>query len=73
MIFLTNSDRPGVIGDIGTVLGEQKVNVAGMHLGREREGGKALALLLVDNPIQAEVVDHILNIENVLTAKAIRI
>ncbi len=73
MIFLTNSDRPGVIGDIGTVLGQYKVNVAGMHLGREREGGQALALLLIDNPIRDEVVEKVRSIENVLSAKAIRI
>ena len=73
MIFLTNNDKPGVIGNIGTVLGEHKVNIAGMHLGREDAGGKALALLLIDNPIRDEVVDRIRDIEDVLTAKAIRI
>ena len=73
MIFLTNNDKPGVIGNIGTVLGEHRVNIAGMHLGREDAGGKALALLLIDNPIRDEVVDRIRQIENVLTAKAIRI
>jgi D-3-phosphoglycerate dehydrogenase len=73
MIFLTNNDEPGVIGNIGTVLGEHKVNIAGMHLGRENAGGKALALMLIDNPIRDEVVDRIREIENVLTAKAIRI
>ena len=73
MIFLTNNDEPGVIGNIGTVLGEHEVNIAGMHLGRENAGGKALALMLIDNPIRDEVVDRIRDIENVLTAKAIRI
>src|SRR5207249_10648509 len=51
MIFFTNNDKPGVIGGIGTVLGRCNVNIAGMHLGREHEGGRALALLLVDNPV----------------------
>src|SRR5437773_3256751 len=46
MIFLTNNDKPGVIGGIGTVLGRFNVNIAGMHLGREDEVGKALPLLL---------------------------
>ncbi len=73
MIFLTNDDKPGVIGNIGTVLGECQVNIAGMHLGRETEGGTALALLLIDAAIDAEVVEQVRKIENVLTAKAIRI
>ena len=73
MIFLTNDDKPGVIGNIGTALGKCNVNVAGMHLGRETEGGTALALLLIDAAIDEETVDQIRKIENVLTAKAIRI
>ena len=73
MIFLTNDDKPGVIGDIGTVLGKCNVNVAGMHLGREIEGGTALALLLIDNAVDEGIVDQVRKIKNVLTAKAIRI
>src|SRR4029079_4253155 len=41
MIFFTNNDKPGVIGAIGNVLGKLNVNIAGMYLGREHEGGKA--------------------------------
>lgn len=73
MIFLTNKDKPGVIGNLGTVLGEWKVNIAGMHLGRVKEGGKALALLLIDSPASEAVIDQVCNIEHVLSAKAIRI
>ncbi len=73
MICLTNTDKPGVIGNLGMTLGRWNVNIAGMHLGREKEGGVALALLLVDNPIPDEVLAELLTIENVLTAKAIRI
>ena len=73
MIFLTNNDKPGVIGNIGTVLGKCRVNIAGMHLGREIEGGTALALLLIDAAISEDVVNQVRNIENVLTAKAVRI
>src|SRR5262249_30627758 len=51
MIFFTNNDKPGVIGAIGSVMGKCNVNIAGMHLGRETEGGKALALLLVDDAV----------------------
>ena len=73
MIFLTNKDKPGVIGNLGTVLGEWKVNIAGMHLGRVKEGGKALALLLIDSPASEEVIEQVSNIEHVLSAKAVRI
>ncbi len=73
MIFFTNLDKPGVIGNIGTVLGQCSVNIAGMQLGREHEGGKALALLLVDNPVGQDVIDRVRTIDNILSAKVIRI
>jgi D-3-phosphoglycerate dehydrogenase len=73
MIYFTNNDKPGVIGKIGTVLGQCNVNIAGMYLGRERQGGRALALLLVDNPIRNEVIEEVRKIDNILTAKVVRV
>jgi D-3-phosphoglycerate dehydrogenase len=71
MIFFTNNDRPGVIGAIGSVLGKSSVNIAGMHLGREHEGGKALALLLVDNRVGGDVIEQLRHIPNILSAKVV--
>jgi D-3-phosphoglycerate dehydrogenase len=73
MILLTNNDKPGVIGGVGTLLGERGVNVAGMHVGRDQAGGRALALLLVDDAPGDGVVDGIRRIPNVLTAQAIHV
>jgi len=73
MIYFTNRDKPGVIGKIGTVLGQCNVNIAGMQLGREREGGSALALLLVDELVKQEVIDKVLAFDDILTAKAVRV
>jgi len=73
MIFFTNNDKPGVIGEIGTVLGRFNVNIAGMHLGREYEGGKALALLLVDSPVSNEVIERFRLIPNILSAKVVHV
>jgi D-3-phosphoglycerate dehydrogenase len=73
MVYFMNNDKPGVIGNIGTILGQCQVNIAGMHLGREKEGGRALALLLVDGPVRPDVIDRVLSIENILMAKAIRV
>jgi D-3-phosphoglycerate dehydrogenase len=73
MIFFTNQDKPGVIGKIGTVLGHGNVNIAGMQLGREHQGGKALALLLVDNPVGSEVIGKVREIDGILTAKVLQV
>jgi D-3-phosphoglycerate dehydrogenase len=73
MIFFTNNDKPGVIGGIGTVLGKCNVNIAGMHLGRETQGGKALALLLVDDPVSNDVIEQFRQIPNILSAKVVHV
>ena len=73
MIFFTNNDQPGVIGAIGTVLGRCKVNIAGMQLGREHEGGHALALLLVDNPVGKDVIEQFRQVPNILSAKVVQV
>jgi D-3-phosphoglycerate dehydrogenase len=51
MIYIVNSDEPGFIGALGTALGEHKVNIATFNLGRREEGGEAVALVAVDDPI----------------------
>jgi len=71
IIFFTNNDKPGVIGAIGSVLGECNVNIAGMHLGREREGGKALALLEVDDRVSKDVIEKFRQVPNILSAKVV--
>ncbi len=48
MLVCINRDRPGVVGKVGTLLGENGVNIAGMQLGRDNPGGKALFVLSVD-------------------------
>ncbi|MCA1831944.1 MAG: phosphoglycerate dehydrogenase [Actinomycetota bacterium] len=53
MCFLRYDDRPGVIGAIGTILGESAVNIADMRVGRQTKGGEALMCLSVDTPIDA--------------------
>jgi D-3-phosphoglycerate dehydrogenase len=73
MIFFTNNDQPGVIGAIGSVLGKCHVNIAGMQLGREHQGGKALALLLVDNVVGKDVIEQFRQIPNILSAKVVKV
>jgi D-3-phosphoglycerate dehydrogenase len=56
MIFLRYDDVPGVIGRVGTILGEAGVNIANMAVSRSRAAGKALMALSIDTPASAEVV-----------------
>ena len=56
MIVLRYDDVPGVLGRVGTLLGEAGVNIANMAVSRNREAGKALMVLSLDTPASAEVV-----------------
>ncbi|GAC1411070.1 MAG: phosphoglycerate dehydrogenase [Actinomycetota bacterium] len=59
MCFLRYDDRPGVIGTIGTILGERGINIADMRVGRQEQGGEALMCLTVDHPIPPPVLDEL--------------
>ena len=71
MLYLTNRDKPGVIGDLGRTLGEAQVNIATFHLGRASEGGDAIALLQVDRAVDKVLLDKLASLPNVLQAKAL--
>jgi D-3-phosphoglycerate dehydrogenase len=59
MAFLFYEDRPGVIGRVGTILGEAGVNIASMQVGRRKQGGEALMALTVDTGIPAGVLERV--------------
>jgi D-3-phosphoglycerate dehydrogenase len=59
MIYIANTDVPGMIGFMGTTLGEGGVNIANFQLGRDKQGGDAIALLYVDEPVKKEVLDKL--------------
>jgi D-3-phosphoglycerate dehydrogenase len=59
MIFFTYQDRPGIIGRVGTILGDHGINIATMEVGRKTEGGDALMGLTVDAPVPAGVLENV--------------
>ncbi|HWU38267.1 MAG TPA: ACT domain-containing protein, partial [Candidatus Acidoferrum sp.] len=73
MLVFSNIDVPGVIGRIGTLLGQNNVNIAGMQLGREKRGGRAVSIVNVDDPIPAGVLDEIRRIPNIVYAKLVHV
>ncbi|MFA5410545.1 MAG: phosphoglycerate dehydrogenase [Candidatus Omnitrophota bacterium] len=73
MVVINNQDQPGIIGNLGTLLGKHSINIAAMTFGREKPGGKAITVLNVDSPVSAEVLEKIRKLENILTVKVIKI
>lgn len=56
LFMMNNNDRPGIVGHLGSVLGNHGVNIANMSLGRDREGGEALTALNIDSVPSAECI-----------------
>ena len=76
LLVCRNLDVPGVIGRIGTILGEQGVNIANFALGRERAGIKpikALAVVQVDAPVSDKVLEALDTIEALLEARLVQL
>lgn len=71
ILLIHNYDKPGVIGNIGTTLGSQKINIATMHLGRDRMSGNAISLVHLDAPLPAGMVGEILRIPNIISVRQI--
>ncbi|MBL8984801.1 MAG: phosphoglycerate dehydrogenase [Gemmatimonadales bacterium] len=72
LLVLTNRDVPGVIGHVGTALGDAGVNIAEYHQARLKEGGEALAVISVDGPGDPGLRDTLLAIPDVQSASVIR-
>jgi D-3-phosphoglycerate dehydrogenase len=73
MLFVENIDKPGMVGQIGTLLGAGKINIATMQLSRNTKGEKALMILSIDNEIPKEVLQLIRNVDGILHAKVIKL
>jgi D-3-phosphoglycerate dehydrogenase len=71
MLVARNHDEPGVIGFIGTVLGDADVNIAGMFNGRETIGGEALSVYTLDDPVPDEVVERLHEDDRIIETKYI--
>ncbi|CAJ1002894.1 MULTISPECIES: phosphoglycerate dehydrogenase [Bacillales] len=57
LLYIHHNDRPGVIGRVGSILGNNDVNIATMQVGRRDIGGDAIMMLSVDKPVSAELLD----------------
>ncbi len=71
MLYITNRDKPCVIGDLGSTLADAHVNIATFHLGRAEEGGDAIALLQVDQRIDRALLAKLTALPNIMRVKAL--
>ena len=73
LIVLRNHDVPGVIGRVGTLLGDHQINIAEYHQARQAKGGDALAAVAVDGDVDAAVRAALLQLDEVSKAVVVRL
>jgi len=71
LLFIYNNDKPGVIGNIGTLLSKNNINIARMHFGRETLGGRAISVVTIDTPAPSKIIEEIKRLPNILSVKQI--
>jgi D-3-phosphoglycerate dehydrogenase len=71
LLLLTNSDRPGIVGFLGTVLAKHQVNIANMSLGRDTAGGKALTVLNLDSVPSAACLAELENFPGISNVRVV--
>lgn len=71
MIFIRYDDMPGVIGRVGSILGEQDINIGNMAVGRDGPLSKAIMALTVDDPVPEKVLDRLLELPGCTGAYAV--
>jgi len=71
LVFITYEDRPGMVGAVGTILGEAAINIAGMQVSRETRGGLALVALRLDSALPPAVLQEIAAHMNAILARSI--
>lgn len=65
VIYLVNRDVPGVVGKVGTILGDREINIAEYNLARSREGGRAMAIISIDEPLDKATVEFLRSLKEV--------
>jgi D-3-phosphoglycerate dehydrogenase len=73
VLVLENTDRPGIVGRVGTLLGDHGVNIATMSLSRNQAGGTALTVLNLDTAPDDALLEKLRSIEDIRSAQVIQL
>ncbi|MBI5149285.1 MAG: phosphoglycerate dehydrogenase [Candidatus Omnitrophica bacterium] len=73
ILFIQNNDKPGLVGAIGTLLAEAKINIAGITLGREAPGGLAISAVNVDSDVPEKTIERLRGTKDVLYVKLLKV
>ena len=68
MLITRHRDMPGIIGKLGSLLGDHNVNIASMQVGRKIVRGEAVMVLSIDDPIPTKLLESILEVEGITSS-----
>jgi D-3-phosphoglycerate dehydrogenase len=71
MLVIYNKDLPGTVGRIATIIGESKVNIARLFLGRDRQQGTAILIINLDTEAPKDVIEKIAKFPNALSVQEV--
>jgi D-3-phosphoglycerate dehydrogenase / 2-oxoglutarate reductase len=73
LLYIQHHDKPGMIGQVGKILGDHQVNIATMQVGRQAVGGKAIMMLSLDKPLDDSIVEKLSEVTDIETVKKIEV
>ncbi|TFG68198.1 MAG: ACT domain-containing protein, partial [Methanomassiliicoccus sp.] len=73
LLLISHMDKPGMIGKVGTVLGDNDVNIASMEVARQETRGPAMMILEIDESVSPEVLEKVKAIPDLTSATYIRL
>jgi D-3-phosphoglycerate dehydrogenase len=73
LLIIPHIDKPGIVGPVAMAIGENKINIAGMQVGRKSIGGDAVAVLRVDGRVPAAIVEKIAKVDGVKDVKYVHL
>jgi D-3-phosphoglycerate dehydrogenase len=73
LLYIQHHDKPGMIGQVGKILGDHQVNIATMQVGRQAAGGKAIMMLSLDKPLDDSIVEKLSEVTDIEAVKKIEV
>ncbi len=73
LLYVINKDVPGVVGKVGTLLGDREINIAEYNLARKGTEGRAMAIITVDSPLDADTLNFLRSFKEMVEVKQVRL
>jgi D-3-phosphoglycerate dehydrogenase len=73
LIYIINRDVPGVVGKVGTLLGDREINIAEYNLARSGSGGEAMAIITVDSPLDVETLNVLRSYREMVDVRQVKL